>query len=156
MYLTLSEVKTIPVHVLVEEFGGRYCKTDRNGDLWYYSPFRPEEKTASFKINIKLNTWHDFGLSNTAVHRNQGSGGDILDLWCDYHFKDRRLGVEQAREAITASYGDLAIRGGSLQSVQRKKPIYVQNNEPRYKIIGIDPKITYRGLLDELSRRRIS
>lgn len=156
MNLTLSEIKTIPVHVLAEELGGRYCKTDRNGDLWYYSPFRPEEKTASFKINVKLNTWHDFGLSGTAIHRNQGSGGDILDLWCDYYFKDRRLGINQAAAAITAKHESLAIRGESLQHQPRYERPTIQNQNPRYKIERISKRIAYHGLLHELSRRRIS
>lgn len=30
----------------------------RNNDYWYLSPLR-EEKTASFKVNRKLNAWYD-------------------------------------------------------------------------------------------------
>ena len=40
-------------------------------DLWYDSPLRPEEKTASFHINKIKNTWFDFGI---------GKGGNIIDL----------------------------------------------------------------------------
>ncbi len=39
----------------------------RNNDYWYLSPLR-DEKTASFKVNRKLNAWYDFGL---------GQGGNI-------------------------------------------------------------------------------
>ena len=41
-----------------------------NQDYWYLSPLR-QERTASFKVNKKLNVWFDFGL---------GKGGDIIDF----------------------------------------------------------------------------
>jgi hypothetical protein len=44
-------------------------------DRWYYSPFR-EERTPSFKVNIKLNLWYDHGT---------GEGGTILDLGARLH-----------------------------------------------------------------------
>ena len=37
---------------------------------WYISPFR-NEKTASFKVNRKLNRWYDFGM---------GKGGNLVDF----------------------------------------------------------------------------
>lgn len=37
---------------------------------WYLSPFR-DEKTPSFKVNISLNRWYDFGI---------GIGGKLVDL----------------------------------------------------------------------------
>jgi hypothetical protein len=97
---TITQAKSIPLQKLVEHLGGRYSHPDRKGDHWYFSPLRPEEKTASFKINEKRNTWHDFGLSNTFAHQNQGSGGDIVDLWRDYNFLDRRLGIPQALQGL--------------------------------------------------------
>ena len=42
----------------------------RNGDYWYLSPLR-NEKTASFKVNRKLNRWYDHGL---------GKGGNLIDF----------------------------------------------------------------------------
>lgn len=39
-------------------------------NYWYLSPLR-EEKTASFKVNAKLNAWMDFG---------EGTGGNLIDL----------------------------------------------------------------------------
>ena len=42
----------------------------RGNDYWYLSPLR-EEKTASFKVNRKLNRWFDHGL---------GEGGNLLDF----------------------------------------------------------------------------
>lgn len=42
----------------------------RGNDYWYVSPFR-EEKTASFKVNRKLNVWYDHGA---------GQGGRLVDF----------------------------------------------------------------------------
>jgi hypothetical protein len=43
----------------------------RGNDIWYTSPFRPNEKTPSFKIDHQKNVWFDFGM---------GQGGTIIDL----------------------------------------------------------------------------
>jgi hypothetical protein len=44
-------------------------------DYWYLSPLR-EEKTASFKINRRLNCWYDHGI---------GKGGGIIDFAILYY-----------------------------------------------------------------------
>lgn len=44
-------------------------KINRN-DYWFLSPLR-DEKTASFKVNRKLNVWYDFGM---------GKGGNFIDF----------------------------------------------------------------------------
>ncbi len=46
----------------------------RNNDHWYLSPFR-NEKSASFKVNKKLNVWFDFG---------EGKGGGVIDFGVQY------------------------------------------------------------------------
>ncbi len=46
----------------------------KNNDYWYLSPLR-NEKTASFKVNRKLNVWFDFG---------EGNGGDQVDFGVQY------------------------------------------------------------------------
>ena len=40
--------------------------------LWYKSPLY-EDNTPSFKVNINLNSWYDFGISE---------GGSIIELVC--------------------------------------------------------------------------
>lgn len=45
-------------------------KRIRGNSYWYLSPFRAE-KTASFKVNGKLNRWYDFGI---------GRGGNLIDF----------------------------------------------------------------------------
>src|SRR3954471_6977731 len=47
----------------------------RNFDYWYLSPLR-QEKTASFKINRKLNCWYDHGI---------GKGGNLIDFAILHH-----------------------------------------------------------------------
>jgi DNA primase len=45
-----------------------------NQDYWYLSPLR-DEKTASFKVNRKLNVWYDHAT---------GKGGNVIDLGTEY------------------------------------------------------------------------
>jgi len=47
----------------------------RGHEYWYISPLRGE-KTASFKVNRKLNLWFDHGV---------GKGGNIIDFGILYH-----------------------------------------------------------------------
>lgn len=44
-------------------------------NYWYRSPLR-SEKTPSFKVNVRLNRWHDFG---------SGKGGSIIDFCMEYY-----------------------------------------------------------------------
>jgi Toprim-like len=48
----------------------------RGNDVWYKSPFRPEERTASFKVDVAKNVWYDHGA---------GQGGTIIDLVGELH-----------------------------------------------------------------------
>lgn len=54
--------------------GHRPQKISRD-DYWFLSPIR-DEKTASFKVNRKLNLWYDFGL---------GKGGNFIDFGILFH-----------------------------------------------------------------------
>jgi hypothetical protein len=47
----------------------------RGNDYWYLSPLRTE-RTASFKVNRKLNRWYDHGM---------GKGGNVIDFAILYH-----------------------------------------------------------------------
>lgn len=153
--MNIEEAKKIPVELLAEFLGGRYSHTASNGELWYYSPFRPDEKTASFKINPKTNKWHDFGLSNTVGHRIQGSGGDTIDLWCDYYLEDRRIGIPAALWGL--KHINVAWRGKEKnRHISKFTPKIVSNDKPRFSIVSIAQRISHAGLLDELNRRRLS
>jgi hypothetical protein len=68
--MNTKQAKSEPLH----EFLGRMGHTPasvRGNDLWYVSPFRPEERTPSFKIDRLKNVWYDHGL---------GAGGTIIDF----------------------------------------------------------------------------
>ena len=54
---------------------GHHPQKNSHDDYWFLSPLR-EEKTASFKVNRKLNVWYDFGL---------GKGGNFIDFGVLFH-----------------------------------------------------------------------
>jgi len=73
-HFSLQEVKQLDMVEYLEKLGYQPQKI-RNNDHWYLSPLR-DEKTASFKVNRRLNAWYDFGL---------GQGGNIIDFGVLYH-----------------------------------------------------------------------
>jgi hypothetical protein len=150
-----NEAKEILISTIVEHLGGRYSHTDAHGDIWYFSVFRPNETTASFKINTKTNKWYDFGLTGIIKGQTKSySGGDGLDLLNDFHHRDRRAGIPQS----LAELARLSPRSTSARNHPVKKPDMAVPipKPPRYKILKIQDKITHQGLKDELYRRRIS
>ena len=64
-----SKIKQIPIEKFLSKINVLPVKQDNQG-YWYLSPLQAE-KTASFKVNPKLNTWYDFGLKQ---------GGNIIDF----------------------------------------------------------------------------
>lgn len=72
--LSFKEAKRIPITDYLASSGFEPAKI-RGEDYWYHSPFR-EERTPSFKVNIKLNRWYDHGI---------GEGGTILELGAKLH-----------------------------------------------------------------------
>lgn len=79
--------------IKIEEYLGRIAihPTKQNGNnLWYKSPFR-DEKEPSFKVNLGINQWHDFG---------SGDKGSIIDLAMKLHqtnsVSDALRAIEQA------------------------------------------------------------
>jgi len=145
--MQIKDAKNIPLAQLVEHLGGKYAHTDRNKQHWYFSPFRPNEKTPSFKINEPRNTWYDFGHANP-----QGkSGGDPIDLWCDYYGKDRLSSLKEALAALAVFAGQPHIK-----PVERRLTAAEQMRPPRFKKLRLHQSIFYKPLIEELKRRRIS
>ena len=153
--MQISQAKEIPLYLVVEALGGTHSHTARNGDQYYFSPFRPQERTASFIINEKTNTWHDFGLSGNK-YRN---GGDIIDLWCDHHNLDRKAGIPIALEALQA-YSN--VPATEYRRIENKASAMTDNDrqiidaEPRFKIVKLHNKIFFPEIVAEVQRRRIS
>lgn len=70
----LEEIKQTDLVNHLSSLGYEPVKV-RGASYWYLSPLR-QEKTASFKVNRKLNRWWDFGL---------GQGGSTIDFGILYH-----------------------------------------------------------------------
>lgn len=71
--------------VMIEEVLG--IRREAENEYFIFSPFRAE-RTPSFKINPKLNTWYDFGI---------GKGGSVLDLIMELHGVDTGEAVRMLR-----------------------------------------------------------
>src|SRR5262245_10085337 len=67
--LSCAQAKQIDLVDYLATLGHSPHKISRD-DYWFLSPFR-DEKTASFKVNRKLNVWFDFG---------EGKGGTLIDF----------------------------------------------------------------------------
>jgi len=67
--MTCREARELDIVDFLAGQGIRPVKI-RGNDYWYRSPIR-EERTASFKVNRKINRWFDFG---------EGVGGNLVDL----------------------------------------------------------------------------
>ncbi len=70
--MTTQQAKSIPLTQFLSKLG--YAPDPNKGnanDIWYKSPFRPHEQTASFHVHKAKNIWFDFGCSK---------GGNILDF----------------------------------------------------------------------------
>ncbi len=146
----ISDAKNIPLFQLVQHLGGKYSHTDHHGQQWYFSPFRPNEKTASFKINEPRNTWYDFG--HAGDRSATGAGGDTIDLWCDYYGKDRVKGIKEALEALASFTG----KSPYPKPRERQAANPELKEAPRFKKLRLHDTIFYRSLTEELSKRRIS
>jgi hypothetical protein len=75
-----AQAKKVPLYDLLTRLGHQAIDVRKGGDeVWYRSPFRPGENTASFKIKISDNVWYDFG---------EGAGGNVLDFVMRYQHTD--------------------------------------------------------------------
>ncbi len=75
--MTIQEAKQIRIADYLQSMGYLPVKQQGNS-LWYKSPLR-EEAEASFKVNIELNRWYDFGI---------GKGGNIIALAQELYSSD--------------------------------------------------------------------
>src|SRR3954451_19248423 len=102
---SLPEVKQIDLVEYLEKLGYQPEKI-RNNDYWYLSPLR-DEKTASFKVNRKLNAWYDHGI---------GKGGNIIDFGILYH----RYTVSELLERLGQTNGrNLSFHRQSLADLEK-------------------------------------
>lgn len=113
---------------------GHHPSMIRNSDYWYLSPLRTE-KTASFKVNRKLNCWYDHGT---------GKGGNLVDFGILYH----NCGVKELLQKFDNNF-----------SFRQPPQISIASEEDRpeshIKIIG-ERSIISLSLIRYLNQRRIS
>jgi hypothetical protein len=156
--MNISQAKQIPLRNLVEHLGGRFSHEGRSGETWFFSPFRPDEKTASFKIDDRKNEWHDFGHVS-AGHTGQGSGGDIINLWCDYYAADRKQ-IKEALKGLEEFAGRGIAPIVKRPPTASKKPAVEASESrgevPRFKLLKEPGRISLSVLKAELQRRGIS
>lgn len=84
----LKEIKSIPCEEVARNLGV-YLKQKGN-NFWF--KMRPEEKTASCRINADKNLWYDFGA---------GKGGSVIDLVMEF----KGVSKEEAINELAEEYG---------------------------------------------------
>jgi DNA primase len=111
----------------------------RGNDYWYLSPLR-QEKTASFKVNRKLNIWYDHGT---------GKGGTLVDFGIVYFNCSVKELLSKLRDEIGMNVSFQAHR--FLPAVEEK---VITENSSKIKIIGAN-EISNPGLINYLNQRCI-
>lgn len=130
--MNISEAKNIDLADYLQSIGIIPCKKQGNS-LWYYSPFR-SEKEPSFKLNLALNQWYDFGL---------GKGGNIINFILEQHQTDN---VSQALQILSGKASE--IKPHSLSFRQ-------QENLPCFDDIRVKPLENF-ALIQYLKDRQIN
>lgn len=150
--MNIADARQIDLRTLAEHLGGQFSHQSKPDELWLYSPFRPDERTASFKINSHKNLWYDFAT---------GTGGSTLDLWLDYHSQDRksstaiRAALQGLRQFATNKPTALQQYKASGKDYSRRKQPQIQPQN-RFQLIKPPGRIWHGALLEEIGRRRLS
>lgn len=147
--MNIKQAKQIPIEIVAVHLGGKEAQT-KGHEIWFYSPFRPDENTPSFKVNQRLNTWYDFAL---------GQGGTILDLWLDFHqlSRDSKDGIKSALQGLEPFFkGNPTANSNQATPAPKKREIAAQE-QPRFKLAKkLSSKIWFNPLLAEIERRGLS
>ncbi len=130
--LSIEDARQIDLADYLSKLGHTPVKI-RNFDYWYLSPLR-KEKTASFKVNRKLNRWYDHGL---------GKGGNIIDFAIEYH----NCTIADALKKLS---NNLSFR----QPLQQPSPLQKEKDESKIKITAEAPLSSFI-LFRYLQQRRI-
>ena len=123
--------KTIEMNSYIFKQGFRVGKKTTK-DVWYYSPFRNNEKTPSFKIDITKNVWYDFA---------EGVGGTIIDFVMKYN----NCSIKEA----------LVILSEDTFPIHQQTKQIKSETKPTYSIKKVT-ELTNQKLLDYLSNRKIN
>ncbi len=143
--MNIKQAKQIPIQTIVQHLGGGES-AQKGNEVWYYSPFRPDEKTPSFKVNLKLNTWYDFGC---------GKGGSTLDLWLDFKGLSRMDG-QSIKKALAELETFSEDNQNSLTAFCEKPERKTKPTTARFTLIKNPSRIWLPSLKEELTNRGIS
>jgi len=143
--LTCSGAKQIDLVDYLASLGHQPQKAT-NQDYWYLSPLR-DEKTPSFKVNLKLNVWCDHAT---------GKGGNLIDFGTEYF----RCSVANLLQRLSGQ----AVPSFSFHPQQRTNhshniqtsPAGEKKENPDSKIVIVDSRVfADKSLLDYLQKRNI-
>jgi hypothetical protein len=112
--------------------------------VWFCSPLRSGEKQSSFKVDIRLNKWVDFG-DGELMGTKRKKGGDLLDL------KQRMHGVTIPGALLLLESPEIA----SQSYFSRGEVSDNATDEPRINIKHVQP-LQNRALLQYIESRRIA
>lgn len=140
VYLSVQQIKEMDMVTYLETLGYAPQKI-RGNDYWYLSPLHVE-KSASFKVNRKLNAWYDHAL---------GRGGNLVDFGILYH----QCSVKELLEKFSI----LSFHPRPLSLDQHLTPASFadEKKEPGdSKIVLLETReLAQKSLLDYLGKRNI-
>ncbi len=129
--MNCKTAKQIDLALYLKKQGFNAGKTTTN-EVWFYSPFRSNEKTPSFKVDINKNIWYDFG---------EGTGGTIIDFLTKYS----NCSIKEA----------LVILSNDAFYFHKQTKQIKTELTPTYSINKVT-ELTNQKLLDYLSHRKIN
>ncbi|MGJ8744421.1 toprim domain-containing protein [Polaribacter sp.] len=129
--MNCKKAKLIDLVSYLKKQGFRTGKADTK-NVWFYSPFRKNERTPSFKVDITKNAWYDF---------SEGFGGTIIDFIMKYD----NCSIKEA----------LVILSEGTFSIHQQKEQIKSEQTPIYSIKKVT-ELTSQILLDYLSSRKIN
>lgn len=117
----------------------------RGNDYWYISPLR-NEKTASFKINRKLNVWYDHSLQK---------GGNLVDFGILFHRCSISELLQKLGQQNTLSFQNLKPlnHSASLPAAGEKGKIIVMDTRQNIKLSALKEYLEYRRIPVEIANR---
>lgn len=120
--MNIQQAKRIPLSEFLSRLG--YEPDRKSGNqLWYRSPLRAED-SPSFKINLDLNAWYDFG---------EGTGGDIIDFVLA---RDKLQTIPDALARVRAIWGNPQT---SIQRDAYPNPNRNKWQESSLKLLSVGP-----------------
>lgn len=128
-----NQAKQIPIENFLWKLGHKPAKIS-GSDLWYHSPLKEKDKTPSFKVNTKLNTFYDFSID---------SGWTIIDLVSEMYSENVRgalaiLGKEHFWPTYRSSANTNNLRLKTPAEEKKKQVIELLHIKPLNNPILLD------------------